>query len=116
MFIGLIRHNIHPPQSSCVHIDVGVLDIDLFVEEYESFTVYSYVTAGSSPISYQWQVNYPEGGGWQNILGATSDTYTEVTGLELYQSGTQYRCNISNACSSATSAITTIEIIGLPPP
>lgn len=116
MFIGLIRHNIRP--SACVVITVSGPDEIISKTEYESFTLNAGVLTGSTPITYQWQVKYPEGGSWQDILGANSNTYTEPAGLGLDQDGTQYRCNISNACSSVTSRVITVIIIilDIPPP
>lgn len=113
MFIGLIRHNIQPA-TSCITITVSGPDELISKNEYESFTVSAGVLTGNG-LSYQWQRKYPAGS-WLDISGATSSTYTESGGLDISQSNTQYRCNISNICSSATSRVITVEIIGLPPP
>lgn len=114
MFIGLIRHNIRP--SACVVITVSGPDELISKTEYESFTLNAGVLTGSTPITYQWQRKYPAGS-WLDISGATNSTYTESGGLDISQSNTQYRCNMSNACTgSITSRIITVEVLGLPPP
>lgn len=113
MFIGLIRHNI-TPATACITITVSGPDELISKTEYESFTVSAGVLTGNG-LSYQWQRKYPAGS-WLDISGATSSTYTESGGLDISQSNTQYRCNITNTCSSATSRIITVEVLGLPPP
>ena len=118
MFIGLIRHNICPAfgggGGECVEITTSTGIENTTVGEYESFTVDADVLTGSTPITYQWQRKYP-GGSWANISGATNETYTESGGLSLAQSYTEYRCNMSNDCSSVTSRLIIIEVTGFLP-
>lgn len=112
MFFGVLRGNVTP--VSCTVITVNTTNETLTYNENQSFTVTAGVLTGSNPV-YQWQRKYPAGS-YSNISGATSSSYTESSGLTIAQSGTEYRCNISNACSSVTSRIITVQIISSPPP
>ncbi len=118
MFIGLIRHNICPAfggGGGCIEITATTGVENITVGEYESFTLDADVLTGSTPITYQWQVKDPEGGSWQDISGANSSSYTESAGLGLEQSYTEYRCNMSNDCSSVTSRLIIVEVTGFLP-
>jgi hypothetical protein len=58
--------------------------------------------------TYQWQLNL-NGGGWNNIVGAISSTYTTpaLTNPNSYQ----YRCNVSGSsalCTTSFSSVVTI--------
>jgi len=108
MFIGILRGNIRQA-SSCINIPTDP-ETSITVNEYDTFTVYANVTAGSSPLTYQWQEK-PPFGGFSNISGATSSSYTKTGGLLVGDSVTEYKCNISNACSSA-SRTTTVTVVG----
>lgn len=112
-FGGFLRANIHPPAAAeCVVITASTTDEILTKAPNESFTVDAGVISGSTPITYQWQRKYP-GGSYLDISGATSSSYTESGGLSLANSGTEYKCNMSNACSTATSRKITVQIIDL---
>jgi len=118
MFIGLLRGSIRPGGSACINITTDP-NTSITVNEYQTFTVYANVTAGSTPITYQWQEK-PPFGGFSDIPGATSSSYTKTGGLLSGDSGTEYKCNMSNACSSA-SRTTTVTVLaelggGGPPP
>ncbi len=73
--------------------------------ENESVT-FSVSASGSTPKSYQWQLDI--GSGYSNVEGATSYTYT-IDAVTLGDAGT-YRCVVSNNCGTAYSngAILTI--------
>ncbi|MCC7509894.1 MAG: immunoglobulin domain-containing protein [Planctomycetes bacterium] len=58
---------------------------------------------GSGTLSYQWQ----QGGA--DIIGANSTSYTTPT-LTLADNGAQFRCVVSNAFGSTTSAVATLTI------
>lgn len=110
MFFGFLRNNVHPSTAAgCVSITMAA-DESITVNESTDFTVYANVTAGSTPISYQWQEK-PPFGAFSDIVGATSSSYTKTGGLLSGDSGTQYKCNTSNACSSA-SRIITVTVLG----
>lgn len=64
------------------------------------------VTAtGAQPLQYQWQYN------GTNITGATSSTYTTPPVNSSYN-GAGYRCIVSNAFGSATSATALLTVLG----
>ena len=57
----------------------------------------SFTAAGSgSGIIYQWQVSIDGGTTYNNINGATADTYT-ITGVTQAMNNNKYRCQLSNA-------------------
>jgi glucose/arabinose dehydrogenase len=72
---------------------------------------FSVSAAGSAPLSYQWQRNNA------NIPGATSSSYT-LASTTLSDSGSQFRCIVTNAFGSATSNNATLTVIAnaLPSP
>lgn len=53
------------------------------------------VEAAGEGVSYQWQ-SYSLYGGWRDISGATSNTYTGTAGTSYYSS-TKYRCKATDA-------------------
>jgi hypothetical protein len=65
----------------------------------------SFTVGGTSvpAINYQWQVSVDGGATWSNISGANAATYSVATAL-MSQSGTRYRCLLSNATCSAQAA------------
>lgn len=70
------------------------------------------VVGGTTPLSYQWQVNIA--GIWTNIIGATSATYTPSSVLA---GTTQYRVIVSaggSGCASATSSAATVTVVAKP--
>lgn len=67
------------------------------------------LAASGSGLSYQWQQSSDGGQSWAPISGATSDSYTtDATTLQM--NGTQYRCVITNAVGSVTSAVATLTV------
>ena len=67
------------------------------------------IAASGDSISYQWQQSDDNGTNWNNISGATSNSYTTeaaTTGM----SGTQYRCVVSNSAGSVTSEVATLTV------
>ena len=65
------------------------------------------VTAGSAPLSYQWQKN----GG--NISGATSSSYT-IPATATSDSGSTFDVVVSNSVGSVTSAVATLTVSAAP--
>jgi hypothetical protein len=61
---------------------------------------------GSSPLSYQWELN--TGGGWGDIGGADDDCYT-IDPVGVGHAG-QYRCRVWNGCGTATSNAATLTV------
>lgn len=67
------------------------------------------LAASGSGLSYQWQQSSDGGQSWTDISGATSVSYkTGATTLQM--NGTQYRCVITNAVGSVTSAAATLTV------
>lgn len=66
---------------------------------------FAVAATGDAPLTYQWQVN--DGGGYDDIVGATSDTYVR-TGVLLAESGYQFRCVATNGSGNATSDAATL--------
>lgn len=73
---------------------------------------FSVTASGTGPVSYQWQMK-PVDGSFADIDGATSSSHTTPT-LTESDNGAQFRCNVSNACGSATSNAATL-IVNTPP-
>lgn len=73
------------------------------------------LAANGSGLSYQWQQSSDGGQSWTDISGATSVSYkTGATTLQM--NGTQYRCVITNAVGSVTSAAATLTVQEKPEP
>jgi glucose/arabinose dehydrogenase len=64
---------------------------------------FSVAAGGTAPLSYQWQRN------GANIAGATSSSYT-LASAALADSGATFRCVVTNAYGSATSAAATLTV------
>ena len=67
------------------------------------------IAASGENLSYKWQQSTDNGTNWNNISGATSNSYTTeaaTTGM----SGTQYRCVVSNSAGSVTSNAATLTV------
>ncbi len=80
-------------------------------DESASFSL----AANGSGLSYQWQQSSDGGQSWTDISGATSVSYkTGATTLQM--NGTQYRCVITNAVGSVTSAAATLTVQEKPEP
>ena len=67
------------------------------------------VVASGGNLSYQWQSEPSGSSSFTNINGATSSTYTTPT-LGLADSGTQFRCVVSNMAGTATSNAVTLTV------
>jgi photosystem II stability/assembly factor-like uncharacterized protein len=74
----------------------------------ESVT-FSVTASGSTPKYYQWQLN--TGGGYSDIMGATSTSYT-ISSVVPGDAG-DYRCTVTNDCGSATSNPATLTVVEL---
>ena len=57
--------------------------------------------AARGTLTYQWQLD-PDGGGFDNISGATSVDYTVATWADVTHAGT-YRCKITNTLNGVTA-------------
>ncbi len=65
------------------------------------------IAAGSDPLAYQWQKNGSE------IIGATDSAYSDVASIA--DSGTTFRCVVTNPFGIATSIAATLGVLGIPP-
>lgn len=79
---------------------------------------FSVSASGTTPVTYQWQVN--TGGGWNNLTNGGNNTWTtsgttstlSISNTTIGMSGNTYRCVLSNSCSSninSNSATLTIN-------
>jgi glucose/arabinose dehydrogenase len=75
--------------------------VTVAVGQSATFTV---AASGSSPLAYQWQRNQA------NIPGATSPSYT-LSSPQLADSGSRFRCVVSNGAGTATSSEATLTVI-----
>ena len=64
------------------------------------------VTTGTAPITYQWQDN--SSGSFADISGATSSSYSPTASYSIQ--GRQYRCIVTDANGTATSAAATLRV------
>jgi photosystem II stability/assembly factor-like uncharacterized protein len=74
--------------------------------EGESVT-FSISASGSTPRSYQWQLD--KGSGYSNIEGATSYSYT-IAAVNIGDAGA-YRCVVINDCGTAYSSAATLNVL-----
>ncbi len=81
---------------------------DVEVKENETATFTVKVT-GSEPLSYQWQQSAGNGTNWNNISGATSNSYT-TDAATLEMNNYQYQCVVSNSAGSVTSSAATLTV------
>ena len=71
--------------------------------------IFTVVTSGTEPLSYQWQQSTDSGQSWTDIGGATDATYTtEATTTSM--NGYQYRCVVSNSAGSITSDAVSLTV------
>ncbi len=75
-------------------------DVDIIVQ-----------ASGTPTLFVQWQVD--EGGGWQDLTGATSLTL-QLPGVTFDLDGNRYRAIITNVCSSATSSVVELTVNAAP--
>ena len=73
-----------------------------------SAAAFTVTATGSGPFSYQWQET-ADGTIWNNISGATSDTYT-IPATTTAMSGNQYRVVVSNSQGDVTSDPATLTV------
>jgi uncharacterized repeat protein (TIGR02543 family) len=72
------------------------------------------VTATGSQLTYQWQSRTNGSAAWSNIFFATSATYL-ITTAALTNSGSQFRCVVSNSGGAITSNAATLTVSMVPP-
>ena len=75
------------------------------VGQTASFTV----EANGDSLSYQWQQSADNGTNWNNISGATSNSYT-TDAATLEMNNYQYQCVVSNSAGSVTSSAATLTV------
>lgn len=75
------------------------------VGQNASFTV----EANGDSLSYQWQQSADNGTNWNNISGATSNSYT-TDAATLEMNNYQYQCVVSNSAGSVTSSAATLTV------
>ena len=75
------------------------------VGQTASFTV----EANGDSLSYQWQQSADNGTNWNNISGATSNSYT-TDAATLEMNNYQYQCVVSNSAGSVTSNAATLTV------
>ena len=66
------------------------------------------LSASGQPLSYKWQRSNDGGATWNDIPGATSDTYTFATTLG--DNMARFRCVVSNSYGTATSDATRLFV------
>lgn len=67
---------------------------------------FSVTATGTAPITYQWQDN--SSGSFADISGATSSSYSPTASYSIQ--GRQYRCIVTDANGTATSAAATLRV------
>jgi hypothetical protein len=74
-------------------------DVNVAVPNNATFSVEAATSGGS--LSYQWQKQEAGVGGWSDVIGATSSTYTFASaGSDMRD---RYRCNVTDANGTTTS-------------
>ncbi len=69
----------------------------------------TFTVASTSPANYQWQMSATAGGPFNNISGATSNTFT-IPNVTASMNGSQYHVVVSNLCGTVTSVNVTLSI------
>ena len=94
--------------ATCVPAGIATSPTNITVNALDTAS-FSVTASGSSP-TYQWQTN--NGGGWVNIGGATSATYTTPP-ESVANNNLEFQCVVSVACnsSSATSSPATLTVV-----
>ena len=74
------------------------------------------VDADASPAAtYQWQSSPDDGTTWTIVASATSASYTTAA-TSVSNSGTQYRCVLTNATGTLNSSAATLTVTAVPAP
>ncbi len=89
-----------PPAITTQPVGVSVVE-----GQAASFSV---VASGGTPLSFQWQKN------GTNISGATASAYTTAP-TTLADSGSAFRCVVSNSAGTVTSNSAVLRVTGTPP-
>ena len=71
--------------------------------------------SGAAPLAYRWQRKDAGAGSFIDVPGATSSVYT-IDAVAAGDDGAQFRCVVSNASGSATSAAATLTVTSNRPP
>ena len=88
------------------------VDVTVQVPKRATFSV---VASGSPEPAYQWQKAAPGSNNFSSITGATAASYgTTTPETTIENSGTRYRCVVSNSAGSVTSAAASLTVAGLP--
>lgn len=82
-----------------------VLSQDILTAQSASFRI---AGAGTPTLTYQWQ-RRPSGGSFADIPGATATTYA-LSSAQLSDSGSEFRCVVSNSSGSVTSNAATLTV------
>jgi hypothetical protein len=86
-------------------VTIGPRDTTVQEGHVALFTV---VAAGTAPFTYQWQKN------GVSLTGATASSYNIASAVRA-DSGTAFRCIVSNAVGKDTSAIALLHVVPVPP-
>lgn len=77
---------------------------------------FSVTATGTAALTYQWQRQPASGGGFSDVPGANSASYTtpatSVTGGTVNHND-EYRCVVTNAVSSTTSSVCRLKVLAL---
>ncbi len=91
------------PAAAAPVINTQPADVTRNVGQTATFTIAA-VAPDSGTLTYQWQ-RYPSGStSWSNLTGATGASYT-TGALALSDSGSRYRCVITNSKNGTTAVI-----------
>lgn len=101
--VGLISGTATLSVGATASITSDPTDVTICAGNNATFTV---VATGST--SYQWQVS-TDGTNWNDITGATGDTYT-ITGATTADNGKSYRVVIGSCPTAITSAVALLTV------
>ena len=80
-----------------------------------STATFSVVADASPAATYQWQSSPDDGTTWTIVASATSASYTTAA-TSVSNSGTQYRCVLTNATGTLNSSAATLTVTAVPAP